>query len=836
MTPIAMTILSAGLLSGLLSPTPGASGAELGRDLERLGHTARVLYVAAHPDDENTHLLTWLANERGWRTAYLSLTRGEGGQNAIGDELGHGLGLIRTWELLTARQIDGAEQWIARQRDFGYSKSAEEALEVWGAETALCDVVGVVRRFRPDVIITRFPEEGTTHGHHLASARLARSAFEQAADPEICAHQLGGDAPLQPWQPTRLLYNVPLRWMGGEVQPEWFTVDIGGYDSLRGHSHGEIAAASRSSHRSQAFGAAARRGPEIEAFALLGGEAPAGDDPFADIPDGWESRPGGNEAARLLSGAISDFDARAPAASIPVLMRAHDAADALAQRDREELQTAIARWVVSAAGIFVDARAAVPMASPGSAVDIDLEVIARGADGWQLRSARLVSATASNHAPAIDAPIVVEGIDGALDRNEPRRATVTATISADAPASAPYWLDGDVTDGAYALEDPALLGRAVGDPPLVAEVVLDLGGASLPVHVPVRFVSVDPTLGERVQPFEIVPPVELRPTRDVLLLSAGDTARVEAVVEAGTAVDGAVISVTVTEGWRVEPDAQRLTLEAGERAVVAFDVTAPSAAGTTQLVFAANVDGRTWSQYRQPVDYPHLPPLQLPVSSSVAASALDWTAPTGTIGYIVGASDAVGDALVAAGLDVRVLDDAAIAGADLDAFDAILVGPRAFNDRAALAAHADRLWDYAARGGNVIVQYQTNNRLQQLPVPPGPVPVEIGRGRVTNERAPMRWLPEADRVRNSPNALSDADFEQWVQERGLYFASEWDDRWVPLLAVADPGEEEQLGALLVTHHGDGAVFYTGLSLFRQLPAGVPGAFRLLANLIEYDAP
>jgi hypothetical protein len=220
----------------------------------------------------------------------------------------------------------------------------------------------------------------------------------------------------------------------------------------------------------------------------------------------------------------------------------------------------------------------------------------------------------------------------------------------------------------------------------------------------------------------------------------------------------------------------------------------------------------------------------------VAASALDWTAPTGTIGYIVGASDAVGDALVAAGLDVRVLDDAAIAGADLDAFDAILVGPRAFNDRAALAAHADRLWDYAARGGNVIVQYQTNNRLQQLPVPPGPVPVEIGRGRVTNERAPMRWLPEADRVRNSPNALSDADFEQWVQERGLYFASEWDDRWVPLLAVADPGEEEQLGALLVTHHGDGAVFYTGLSLFRQLPAGVPGAFRLLANLIEYDAP
>jgi LmbE family N-acetylglucosaminyl deacetylase len=824
-----MPLLPLLLLTSLLDPSPQPDAVELAHDLARLRETASVLYVAAHPDDENTQLLATLANERSWRVGYLSLTRGEGGQNAIGDELVHGLGLIRTWELLSARSVDGAEQWIGTLRDFGYSKSAEEALQVWGEDAALAEVVYVVRRLRPDVIVTRFPEEGSTHGHHLASARLARRAFELAGDPTAFPEQLEGDAAVTPWQPTRLLHNVPIRFMGGEIQDEWFTMDIGGYDALRGRSYGELAAESRSMHRSQAFGSAARRGAEPEPFALLAGSTPAGEDPFADIPSGWATRPGGEALAAALDAVAAGFDPRDPAASVPAMLTAYEATASLEAADAARARAGIEAWLLGAAGLFVDARVADPFVAPGAAVPVTVQVVARADEGWRVEGVTFEGAASGGDRG--DGGL--EG-GGALERNVVWELAREVPIAADAPVTTPYWLRDAAGIGRYAVADRGLVGLPVGPPALLAEVRLARGeGPAFAVSVPVRAVRVDPLLGERVEPLTVLPPILVAPDNDVLLLPNGEAGALTLSVEASADVRGGSVSVEAPTGWTVTPERHAVDLAAGARAALRFEVTAPADAAPAALSVRTEVGERVDSWTRATIDYPHLPPLTMLLPAVVQAAPLVWTPPTGAVGYVMGPGDSVATALQAAGVDVRLLDDAALVTGDLSQYAAIVVGARAFHERAPLRTHTQRLWDYAAAGGVVVVQYQTNNRSQSLDVAVGPAPITIGRGRVTVEEAPMTWLGDGGGVRDGLHQLEAADFAGWVQERGLYFAESWDPAWTPLLEVADPGEPPQQGALLLMEHGEGAVFYVGLSLFRQLPAGVPGAYRLLANLIGW---
>lgn len=811
------------MLGALLEPLPQPDGAHLARDLERMQESARVLYVAAHPDDENTQFLGYMANDRGWRAAYLSLTRGEGGQNAIGDELVHGLGLIRTWELLTARRTDGAEQYITRQRDFGYSKSAEETLDVWGADQALADTVWTIRRFRPNVIVTRFPEEGTTHGHHLASAQLAREAFGLAGDPDAFPEQLEGPDAVATWQPTRLLYNVPLRWMGGEIQDEWYTVDLGTYDELLGRSYNELSATSRSLHRSQAFGSTARRGPDVEAFELLEGEAPAGEDPFEDIPSGWA--PQSERVASLLQNALEAFDVRAPSATIPTLLDAHAAAGDLDPVDAADLRQRIETWVVQAAGLHLDARVESAFVAPGDAVTVTVDALARADGAWALDGVTLRWSSDATTAVALD---------GDLPEHELRQATATVAVPADEPVTTPYWLRDTPGVGAYAVGERVLLGAPVGPPSLTAVWSLRRGNVAFEVETPVRAVPVDSTLGERVQPLTVLPPLTVEPEADVLLLPNGATTALEIEVSAHRAVADASVTVAAPEGWTVTPTIAELTLDAGARETLRFEVEAPPTAAPGALSIVTTADGRSDGWTRQTIDYPHLPPLTMLLPAVVQAAPLEWTPPSQRVGYVMGPGDAVASALSSAGVDVTLLDDDTLRQGDLDAWDTIVIGVRAFHEREPLRTHTDRLWAFAERGGTVLVQYQTNNWSQRLTVDVGPSPITIGRGRVTVEQAPITWLPAADGLRNGLHTLGDADFDGWVQERGLYFAEEWDDAWTPMMELNDPGEDPLQGALLVHEHGDGAVIYCGLSLFRQLPAGVPGAYRLLANLIAHN--
>ncbi len=812
------------VVAALLNPSPLPNSMELARDLRSLQQTGCVLYVAAHPDDENTQLLGYMANSRGWRTAYLSLTRGEGGQNAIGDEFVHPLGVIRTWELLTARSVDGAEQRISRQRDFGYSKSADETLRVWDDAQALGDVVRVIRELRPTVVVTRFPEEGTTHGHHLASAQLARRAFAIAGDPEAYPEQLEGPGALRPWQPSRLLYNVPLRWMGGEIQDEWYTIDLGTFDPILGRSYGEISAMSRSMHRSQAFGRAGRRGPDVEAFEYLAGSVPPGEDPFADLGGTWNERAGGGAMGRLLAAALADFDAMNPAASIPTMIEAHIAASALPASEGQPMMRAIEAWIVGASGLHVDARVESAETTPGATINVTIEALAQASAGWNLQ--------------AISIPGLVESdaaLPARLGLHEPFAATASVRIPEDAAITTPYWLRESSGTGAYQIADSSWVGRAIGTPALVATLTIGAhGGPSIDVDIPVRALVVEPTLGERVEALRIAPPLELKSTVDVLLLPNGEPAELDIMVSANTDVRGGRVSVDVPDGWSVEPASRVVSLDAGQRSDLRFSVVAPAGATPADIRIVATVGDRQDSWTEQRIDYPHLPPLTIYSPATVRATPLVWNPIDGVIGYIMGPGDGVAAALQGAGLDLRLIDDATLESGDLDEYRAILVGPRAFHERTPLQTNAQRLWDYAERGGVVVVQYQTNNRAQALTQPVGPAPITIGRGRVTVEEAPIEWLAAADSIRNGVHTLSAQDFEGWVQERGLYFAQTWDAAWTPLVSVADPGEEPQTGALLLAEHGEGAVFYTGLSLFRQLPAGVPGGYRLLANMIAYQ--
>lgn len=791
---------------------------EIAAGLRRLGTVGSVLYVAAHPDDENTRLLAWLAGERGLRAGYLSLTRGDGGQNLLGTEQGELLGLVRTHELLAARRIDGAEQMFTRARDFGYTKRADEALRIWGRDEVLADVVLAVRRFRPDVIVTRFTAEPPNHGHHTASAILAAEAFAAAADPKRFPEQLDE---VRPWQADRLLYNVSTWRLPSDADlSAYLRVDVGGYDPLRGRSWGEIAAESRSQHKSQGFGVAAQRGSLHEYFEPVAGTRPK-IDPFEGLDFTWRRFRGGARIARLVDEAARAFDPRAPHRSIPALLRVRRAISALPGDDpwkaikRREAEALVA----ACAGLFVEARAPAPSAVPGAEVPLRLVALNRSP-----AALRLVRVTLPGGA--------VEEVGAALAENRPWTLERTIRLPADAPISTPYWLRAPEQGGRYTVPDPALVGRPEGDPALEVAFTYEVGGRQLTIVRPVVHAWTDPVRGELYRDFEIAPAVTATMDREVVMFANGEPQAVSVVLAAGRADAAGTLRLEAPEGWRIEPAEAPFRLEArGDERTVRFRITPPKDAERGRLRAVVDIGGRAESWRVRHIDYDHIPPLTVrrPSEATLVPFALERK--IRRIGYIPGSGDEVAESLAAVGYDVTRLTEERLAAEPLDDYEAILVGVRAFNTAPRLLLHLERLFGYVERGGRLVVQYNTNNRLAPLTVSIGPYPLEIGRDRVTDETAAMTPVDPEDPVLTTPNRLTAADFEGWVQERGLYFASKWDERYRPVFEMADAGERPHRGALLVARHGKGVFVYTGISFFRQLPAGVPGAYRLLANLL-----
>jgi len=790
----------------------------LAHELDRLANTGRVLYIAAHPDDENTRLLAYLANARHLDTAYLAMTRGGGGQNLIGAEKAELLDVIRTEELLAARRTDAASQRFTRMRDFGYSKTATETLAVWGHEQALADVVWVIRSFRPDVLIARFSEQPPNHGHHTASATLAREAFAAAADPARFPEQL--ERGVEPWQALRLLRNVS-HWREDPPPPDSVPIEVGGYDARLGVSYGELAALSRSQHKSQGFGAAGQRGSIVERFVLVAG---AGLE--SDILDGVDSswaRFGapGKAFGDALDRARADLNRDRPENAIPALLAARAAAAALPDVARvRDARHALDRVIAAAAGLFVRAAAARPEVTPNGSLPVTLEVVVGRADAVDVRR--------------VTVPDRHQTAPGKIERGERREISHEVEVR-DAPITVPYWLAQPSQAGRQTVTDPRLVGAPKGPAALEVEVEIEIGGQAIRLATPVVYAWTDRVHGERIRDVQVVPPATVTPLRDAVLFPGGRPSIVALRVRSASAPLDGEVSLNLPPGWQSQPPAQTLHFdEATREQVVQFTVTPAKDAGAVAVEPIVRVGDESWSYRDDTIDYPHIPVQQVLRPVSVRLVPLDLELPQGTIGYVPGSGDTVADDLRSVGARVDIVDDETLRAGDLGSFAAILVGIRAYNTNPVLHSAHPRLMDYVENGGTVVVQYNTHSRWSPLDTAIGPYPLELGRGRVTDETAAVQLLAPVDPALHRPNRITDADFDGWVQERGLYFGETWDDHYQPLLAIADAGEDPLRGSLLIARHGRGRYVYTGLSFFRQLPAGVPGGYRLLANLLARD--
>jgi LmbE family N-acetylglucosaminyl deacetylase len=789
--------------------------------LRRLSVMGSVLYVGAHPDDENTAMLAYLARGRGMRTAYLSLTRGDGGQNLLGTEKGELLGLVRTQELLAARRIDGAEQFFTRAIDFGFTKSPDETFRIWGHDAVLADVVWVVRRFRPDVIIARFPTTGEGgHGQHTASAILAGEAFDAAGDPTRFPEQLKY---VQPWKPKRLLWNV-FNFRPGEVPKDadkLLSADVGAYDPLLGKSYTEVAAESRTMHKSQGQGTPERRGPAPNYFAHLKGE-PATKDIFDGVDLTWHRIAGGETVGQLLEEAARKYDASNPQASLPLLLRAHHEMAKLPKGDSllESKRAALVEVIRACAGLWVEAVAPEPTVAPGGEVKVATTLVNRSDSPFRFVSVGLsgVAATEAN---------------AELKNNQP----VTKEFAVRAPGeySQPYWLRERTGKGLFDVGDQTLVGTPESAPPLMLSVLLDAGtdAERLVLEVPVLFRWVDPVRGTLYRPVAVVPEVSVGVEEKTLVFPDRTPKQVRVTLKSNVAADAAgTLRLKLPAGWSASPAEVPVTLKGkGEEFKVAFNVTSPTVAGAGLLAAEFESGGKTFTRGVLEIDYPHIPRQTLFPTAEAKLVRVDLQRRGSRIGYVMGSGDEVPEALRQVGYDVTPLTDEDLAAADLSRFDAIITGVRAYNTRSALRRQQKRLLEYVERGGTLVVQYNTPDRTlegTQL----GPYPFKITQDRVTDEDAVVTPLAPADALLNEPNKITPADFQAWVQERGLYFAADWDARYTPLFASHDPGEQDLKGSTLVARVGRGTYVFTALAFFRQLPAGVPGAYRLFTNMIS----
>lgn len=794
MTLLTLTLCWSTLMSAGLA---GNDSGAVRLSLEQLRSPLRILYVAAHPDDENTRLISYFTAHEHARVAYLSLTRGEGGQNRIGTEQGVHLGVLRTGELAQARAIDGGEQFFTRAVDFGYSKTADETLNVWGHDSVLKDAVFVVRRFRPHVIITRFPEEGRTHGHHLASARIAREAFYAAANPKKFPDQLV--AGMKPWKTSRLLFNEAT-WMRSEAEMEGLSVDISAFIPSLGVSIPELAATSRSNHKSQGFGTAPRFDRVIEWFKHLDGSVPKVH-PLDGLPRSWNDVAGGAALAKELDDALRAYDRRDRKACAKSLVLAAGHAAKLEEAGAG-MEERIVQALLKVTGLRLDALVAGPVAVPGEELSLELVADDRGGAGFAVLS---VSIDGGEELPWSD--------DSVLN--------VSWSVPRDAKPTRLPWSDENGQEGWWKSR-PNTLG---------AQFTLRLYGQELSIRVPIVWSESDRVLGERRHALTLMAPITVDPGGTVRLFPRGQRSVFYVEVTAHGAGAGGELRVEAPPGWTVRPDEVPLhSLRPGERQRHGFEVELDDEAQGGRLQFT--VDGRS-AEVAHLVDHSHVSPIRynLPAQGSAAVVELAPEALALRVGYVPGSGDRVGELLADLGVAVSMLSDDDLAKGDLSRFDAILVGVRAFNVRPELFAYHQRLLDFAAAGGTVLVQYQTNNRLDSLAAPLGPDTLEISWDRVTDENAPVRWLAPKHRAMTTPHRLTEADFTGWVQERGLYFASAWGESFEPLFEMADPGEPAKQGALLVAAHGKGHFVYSGVSFFRQLPEGVPGAYRLLLNLL-----
>jgi LmbE family N-acetylglucosaminyl deacetylase len=804
----------------LLSPEQmNASAIQLA--LQKLNVLGRVLYIAAHPDDENTYLMALWANGSLYESAYLSVTRGDGGQNLIGPELGERLGIIRTEELLAARRIDHGKQFFTRALDFGFSKTAEETMRIWGHDKILSDIVWVVRNFRPDVIVTRFsPEDQLTHGHHTASSILAQEAFSAASDPNRFPEQL---AFVKPWRATRLVWNTSPFFFSNRnlpFDPTGLTVlEAGGYNPLLGKEYAEIAAASLSMHKSQGVGSPPRRGARKEYFKLLQGQ-PMPSSLFEGVDATWSRVPNSESIAAEIRRIISKFNPADPAASVPDLLKLRQPMSGI----KDELWIAekkaeLDQIIAACLGLHAEASTANETFTPGQTATIKLEAINRSNVPVKLQEVRFPNAGNSMK------------IDAALPSNELVTKDLSCKIPENTPYSQPYWLRKHETLGSFEVDDQKLIGLPENPPAVPIEIALQVNGQELRYLLDTKYRTVDPVAGEVRRPLVIAPPVFARLADSVLVFPTSQPKPISVRVSSATGLVKGELKLGLPQGWAVSPASVPIDLKAADAEMVAtFTIKPPDQNSEGTLRAIVSMDGRDYSFERVRISYPHIGVQTLMPSAEAKLVRADIRKKGDRIGYIPGAGDEVPESLGQIGYSVKILTEPEITAKNLAQFSAVVLGIRAYNTQDRISNWLPELFQYVKDGGVAIAQYNTLADLKTNEL--GPYPLEISRDRVTDENAEVRVLAPNHPLMTTPNKITSKDFEEWVQERGLYFPKQWDPAWTPILSCNDPKEKPLDGGLLVAKFGKGFFVYTGYSWFRQLPAGVPGAYRLFANMLS----
>ncbi|MCS6807335.1 MAG: PIG-L family deacetylase [Bacteroidota bacterium] len=820
-------------------PLEPMHAAKIHHALRKLNTLGSVLYIAAHPDDENTAFIAYCSTERMLRTTYLSLTRGDGGQNIIGSEQSELLGIIRTQELLAARRIDGGEQMFTRAIDFGYSKTPEETLSIWGKERILADVVWAIRKTRPDVVVTRFPATGEGgHGHHTASALLAMEAYNAAADPSRFPEQLQY---VKVWKPKRLLWNawLPILESRKAHLPSYFPLNLNVYNPLLGKSATELAAESRSMHKSQGFGSSPLRGEAINYFEHLAGDSAIGDI-FSGIDISWNRIKGGAEIRTLIEQAQREFRPEQPSHILSLLGRIYQAMNALQKSTGESFwipqkRRELLDIIRSCSGMWIEAIA---HNQPQQG-----ETGFSGVPGGVVR----ISASIVNRSPAklilrrVLFPFAGDSlVNKQLLQDTYQTITVTKTIPASTPISQPYWLRLPPSNGAYTIEHQTLIGQAENSPTLEVSFVVVIDDEELQFTVPVLHRRTDRVMGEVYRPFIIVPPVALHMPQRSWIFPDTSAREVRVIIQANAPALTGVVRLRLPSGWTASPNQLSFSLaNKGDEMQASFRVNPPPMPIPTyssETLLAEAVIGTkasiTTHHDMITIAYPHIPTQVVFPEARARLTRIDLRATVKSIGYIDGASDNIAEYLKQCGFHVTLLSDDEIETGDLSRYDAIVAGVRVYNDNARprLRQQYQRLMDYIANGGTMIVQYQLASGLITDKI--GPYPFTISRERVTQEDAPVHILKPEHPVLTTPNLITQEDFQGWVQERGLYFASTWDNRYEPLLACNDAGEPERKGGILFARYGKGVFIYTGYAWFRQLPSGVPGAYRLFTNLLH----
>ena len=801
------------------------NSAEIYNQIQKLNFLGSVLYIAAHPDDENTRLISYLSNETKARTGYLSLTRGDGGQNLIGPQLRELLGVIRTQELIEARKIDGGEQFFSRANDFGYSKNPTETLEIWDKEKVLSDVVWAIRKFQPDIIINRFDHRspGTTHGHHTSSAMLSVQSFDLTNDPTVFPDQL---KLVQPWQAKRQFFNTSWWFYGSKEKfdaadkTNLTSIQMGVYFPILGKSNQEIAALSRSRHQSQGFGSTGTRGEETEYLEFINGEKPQNSTSiFNGIDTSWNRVKGGKPIGELISTILLEFDFKNPSASIPNLVKAYAMIQSLDENHWKIIKSEELKKIIAAcSGLYLEAVAQNQEANPGSLLKLKLETINRSSTIMQLVSVTTLPEQKNT----------LQNLD--LKNNVLQNINLDLQLPTTIEYTQPYWLKEKGTVGMYTVNDQ----KNVGIPDVIREVKvifnIQLQGVEIPFLRTVVYKYTDDVKGEMYNYLDVVPEITTTIIDKVILFNDKKSKYIGVKIKAGKNNLKGDLQLELPNNWKVSPKSIPFNFDKkGVEQTVYFEVTPPNNNEEVTAKSIAIIDNIRNDKNQIIIDYNHIAKQQVLKPAEAKCIRLDLNTNGEKIAYIMGAGDEVPNSLTQMGYNVTLLKPEEISPEKLASFDVVMTGVRAYNTLQTIVNKQNILFDFIKEGKTMIVQYNTDDILTPNIAP---YPLKISRDRVTEENAEIRFLAPNHPILNYPNKITPKDFEGWKQEQGLYYPNEFDKAFTPILSSNDKGETPKNGALLVAPYGKGQYIYTGLSLFRELPEGVAGAFKLIANMIS----